>query len=68
MNIELKPCSFCGGEAEIREYDNRDIHGYKVGVEYAVGCKDDDSNCLMGDETPLYKDKNKAIEKWNRRV
>ena len=49
MNIELKPCSFCGGEAEIKEYDNRDIHGYKVGV----GCKDDDSNCLMGDETKI---------------
>ena len=61
MNIELKPCSFCGGEAEITIEIFMDI-------KLVVGCKDDDSNCLMGDETPLYKDKNKAIEKWNRRV
>ena len=46
MNIELKPCSFCGGEAEIT------IEIF-IGVEYAIGCKDDDSNCLMGDETKI---------------
>ena len=46
MNIEFQPCSFWGGEAEITIEIFMDI-------KLVVGCKDDDSNCLMGDETKI---------------
>lgn len=48
---KLKPCPFCGGESYIRN---------PVGM-YVCGC----DKCRMS--SALYKDREKAIEAWNRR-
>ena len=67
MPNELKPCPFCGGEAEIKE-------GWTYGdpPHYYLMCKE----CgVRGGTTNLYLDGNTAEEcieicarKWNRRV
>lgn len=49
---ELKPCPFCGEAAEIKELTGR----------FAVECK---NKCAA---TRIFKDINKAVEVWNRRV
>ena len=53
--IKLKPCPFCGGEAEINM-----IYG-----TYFVGC----SNCHAG-IIPIYEEMSldKKVEEWNRRT
>lgn len=65
---ELKKCPFCGGEAEIRELVDRDIHGYNIGIRYMVGCIDDDGRCCMNIETGAYRKAEDAIAHWNNRV
>lgn len=51
-DYELKPCPFCGGEAQCKELSGR----------YAVEC----ANHCAG--TRIFADKGKAVEVWNRRV
>ncbi len=51
---EFKPCPFCGGEAG--------LFAYKTFVDCAVRCK----SCYNG--TDEYRNKEDAIEAWNRRV
>lgn len=68
---ELKPCPFCGGKAEIYNYEaSRDIYdshtlGY-VDTEYftlyGVGCTE--CSCIIGEK----KSKEEVIEVWNRRA
>ena len=53
---ELKPCPFCGGEAEEKEHRNCWEH------YFYVKCK---NCCVM---TPFKFGEEKAIEAWNRRV
>lgn len=55
---ELKPCPFCGGKnAWVAENRMDDLFiGYNV---HCNGC---------GVETNYTKDKDKAIESWNRRA
>lgn len=53
MSEELKPCPFCGGDAQIDEI---------CGEEYSAECK----NCEIG--TYFNTDKQKVIDAWNRRV
>lgn len=65
---ELKKCPFCGGEAEIRELVDRDIHGYNIGIRYMVGCIDDDGRCCMDIETGAYRKVEDAIAHWNNRA
>ena len=56
-SIELKPCPFCGGEAEI-QFGACD---YNV---YQVVCTNDGCNAMNGwDDTP-----EQAAEAWNRRA
>lgn len=58
MNEELKPCPFCGGEAEIIIFS----------VEYGtvtVGCTNEECDITMG--KAFFTDK-EAIQHWNRRV
>lgn len=50
--IKLKPCPFCGGEAEILNVDDR----------YTAKCR----SCFCG--TGEYKDPERASETWNRRA
>ena len=64
---ELKPCPFCGGEAEIRTQDRPDgnTHYYV----YIVRCKE----CRARTEDfPIayyvHHDVEDAIEAWNRRA
>lgn len=56
---ELKPCPFCGGEAKVIEgYDSM------VGVNvYYIECCNCRATFYNGNSN-----KNKEIEKWNRRV
>lgn len=62
MNIELKPCPFCGGKARIRKW-KRD--------GYVVRCKDCGAQgtpfyiCEWHDTK--YIAQGKAAEAWNRR-
>ena len=53
---KLKPCPFCGGEAEVREAKYLGLKGFVV-------------TCLKcGIETRLMAGKNQAVWLWNRRA
>ena len=53
---ELKPCPFCGGEA--------DFHCWKSG--WTVECNN--NYCEILPETGVYRSKEEAAEAWNRRA
>lgn len=63
---ELKPCPFCGGEAEVFDYNiaceiyEDDEDGFIA--PYTVQCKR--QCCFLGKD---YETKEEAIEVWNRR-
>lgn len=62
-NKELKPCPFCGNEAEI-------IHEPMFGSDnpaeyYKIRCKGDD--CAMGSPDALFDSSDQIIEEWNIR-
>ena len=61
MSKELKPCPFCGGEAEIIDYPLKSDDEL-----FAVICTN--NNCLVHPETPYYLGKERACRAWNRRV
>lgn len=54
--MELKPCPFCGGEAELCD------NGYFVDVS----CKH--IQCRGFADTLRYKCEEEAVEAWNRRA
>lgn len=56
---ELKPCPFCGGEAELINTDIAGIQG--VCNPITVSCK----NCRCN--TDWFNNKNKAVSAWNIR-
>ena len=56
---ELKPCPFCGGEAEEGWGDNGEGFG-----EYYIGCSND--QCEI-DPSITYDNKKSATEAWNTR-
>jgi Lar family restriction alleviation protein len=58
-NEELKPCPFCGGEAEIKKTKQCWTEAY------SVVCKD--KGCRGHAVKPL-RDKEAAIVAWNRRA
>lgn len=55
MDIKLKPCPFCGSEAEIEEYNQ----GFRVICTNIY-------NCAI--KQNQYTSKDKAIESWNKRI
>lgn len=63
--IELKPCPFCGGEAE---------YVYRAGILIAalcpvvVKCKECGAVTAYVDASTEYCAKDKAAELWNRRT
>ncbi len=61
---ELKPCPFCGGEAEIVVLDR--WWGDDLRDFYKVACKNKKCNVIV--ETIIEYEKKDAIEAWNRRV
>ena len=68
--IILKPCPFCGGEAEVYEYEaSRDIYdshtlGY-IDTEYFIkyGCGCSLCGCIIGEKMS----EEEAIKTWNMR-
>lgn len=58
-NEELKPCPFCGGEAELVEH-NGDL------IFYSVSCKNE--NCFAGAVDVRHFGKETLVEAWNRRA
>lgn len=55
MSDELRPCPFCGGEAEFETYG---------GTACAVTCR----KCRCGTPTVRLNDGERAVEAWNRRA
>lgn len=56
---ELKPCPFCGREAEIQEeYDDY------YGISYAIFCTECD--CIF--DIPDNRNEENLIKAWNRRA
>lgn len=54
---ELKPCPFCGEEAEIIEFSDR----------FQCGCKDE--GCIAwAEDMPVYLTRSGAIKEWNTRA
>lgn len=76
MNNELKPCPFCGGKAEIREYANGHKGSGEFTANYEVGC----NKCKIkfhfetifvlknGQPKFIQNGYDKCIESWNRRT
>ena len=58
MNTELKPCPFCGGEAEKKKYS------FQNKLVYVVMC----SVCTSRSPMFLEEAKERAIIAWNRRA
>lgn len=67
---ELKPCPFCGGEAEITQRGNEACPSLSATIVCKTqGCKVE----MRSGGKPklggtLYKCITKAVEKWNRRI
>lgn len=66
VNDKLKPCPFCGGEAEVwsHHYKEEDI------TLWQVRCKRDfcGEKCYMNDSFVTFGTEEEAIEAWNTRV
>lgn len=59
MNEELKPCPFCGGEAEVIKLENYHTQSYR----YFVTCR------VCGAEIPrISRSRQQAKSVWNRRA
>ena len=64
MNVELKPCPFCGSEAKLRKYNGHSII-LKRNVDcYIVMCTG--KECMCG--TSFAQTESGAIQVWNTRV
>ena len=67
-NEDLKPCPFCGGDAEIcsHYFEEEDMTLWQVRCKerpYAV-----EHPCYTADSFISFDNKEKAIEAWNRRA
>ena len=69
MTEELKPCPFCGSEANLRyERYVDDIIGNSVHCsdKFSVHCSND--KCIANDMFTEYSSSYDAISNWNRRA
>lgn len=62
---ELKPCPFCGSEAELLTLPARPSQSHERKPLYTVACFN--PNCEMSPNTPPIESKEDAIDIWNRR-
>ena len=63
MSRKLKPCPFCGGEAELLSMT------YRGGKVFGVFCKADSAQKYPhGHFIDNYATKQEAIDTWNRRM
>lgn len=60
---ELKPCPFCGGEAELIR---RELPDRPLAIRWYVTCID--SLCEIKAETNMHRESELAIAAWNTRV
>jgi len=65
-DTDLKPCPFCGGEAEIRERMDENIWDHSQVVWQSVSCGNIDCD-LQGYDWPKEAEPN-AVERWNTRA
>ena len=56
--IGLKPCPFCGGEADVIEH-----RFYLLDSSYGLCCKE-----CKAETYQFYESEEKAIDAWNRRA
>ena len=63
METELKPCPFCGGQAELRKTLGRENYFARCKNMCAITCGRHNIN---GKWRPISQ--NEAIELWNRRT
>lgn len=71
--IELKPCPFCGGEAEINKKPLwRGNHGYKGCYEFVAVCKKCGCKVDHIKNDSIYRSEEEAqenvINAWNKRA
>ena len=59
MAGELKPCPFCGGEAELNESES-------VFTYFSIWCKNE--NCIAGAVQVKDFDKERLVNAWNTRA
>jgi hypothetical protein len=67
VSDELKPCPFCGDEAELCVRLPR-FPGYPDGIAYTASCKGSIDPDCCGSNYFDYKTKEWAVAAWNRRV
>ena len=73
---ELKPCPFCGGKANIREFAHGHSGAGEFTASYEVGCPKCkivfryDSRFVLENGIPKFKENGyeKCVEAWNRRA
>lgn len=65
MPNKLKPCPFCGGEAELIDIFSEDSNKENV---FFVQCKNIWKGCKVLAFTHDYLTAEEAIEAWNRRA
>ena len=63
----LRPCPFCGGEAELIR--GKDLQwGHVTQEQWGAGCKGDEDSDCYGVHEPSYFTASFAIAAWNRRT
>ncbi len=63
----LKPCPFCGGEAQVEETSAATGRG--DAVAFSVGCiQDEDGTCYGYQSLTTFSRRSDAIAAWNKRA
>ncbi len=67
--IELKPCPFCGGKAEVMHMDCTDHSDGSAWTVWGVWCVDDlNAEYSHGHFIDNYETRDEAVAAWNRRA